>query len=83
MYHYIPALMVGVLLASFAMEGMWALAARAPRGRVALARAAAGLVSAACFGLVAAAFWYWCIPFGYGERLDWNVAQARKWNSKW
>lgn len=86
-YHYIPALMVAVLLAAYALEAAWcaavALSPPASQRRAAL-KGAATLLTLAWFGVVAAGFWYWCIPFGYGQsRLPWDQVQARKWNAKW
>ena len=87
MYHYIPALMVCVLLAAYTLEGVWCAAvafSRPGSGRRAALKAGAVLLSLAWFGVVAWGFWYWAIPFGYGQsRLPWEEVQARKWNPKW
>ncbi len=87
MYHYIPALMVAVLLAAYALEGAWcaatALSKPGSARRAGFKALAAGL-SLAWFGVVAWGFWYWAIPFGYGQtRLSWEEVQKRKWNHKW
>jgi amino acid transporter len=80
-YHYIPALMVAVLLTALAVEWLWA---RAGAGRAHAAfRLAAPAITAATYGVVIAGFVYWGIPFGYGVRLPWEGVQARKWNPKW
>jgi dolichyl-phosphate-mannose--protein O-mannosyl transferase len=77
-YHYIPALMVGVLLYATALEALWAAA-----GRSALAKRAAALVTLLCFASVAAGFWYWGIPYTYGMKISAEQNAARKWVSKW
>lgn len=78
-YHYIPALMVAVLLTALALEGVWAWAGTATGSK----RSAAALITLACYGLVTAGFWYWGLPYAYGIRLDYAQNQARQWNHKW
>ena len=77
-YHYIPALMMGVLLYALALEAVWAAA-----GKSRAARAAATILTIACFASVAFGFWYWGFPYTYGHKLTGEENAARKWNSKW
>lgn len=82
-YHYIPALMVGVLLTSLAVQFLWARATAPAGTRSAAWRFIAPAVTVAAFAIVSAAFYYWCLPYGYGMRLSWEQHQARKWVAKW
>ena len=77
-YHYIPALMVGVLL--FALSVDWLMAVVGGRARQ---RALAALLAAALFTTVAFAFYYWNVPFGYGYRITPEQTKARLWSRKW
>ena len=78
-YHYIPALMVGVLLFATSLDaflraaglggGFWKQGGRA--------------VAFILFLIVTYAFIYWGIPFAYGYKLGVKYMQARLWNKKW
>lgn len=76
-YHYVPALMVGVLLIGFAVEAAWAVAGRLGRRSLALA------LSVAWFAAVTWAFWYWGFPYAYGIKISPAEDAARKWRSRW
>ncbi len=76
-YHYIPALMQGVLLFATAAEGMvrfGGVLGGAPR----LASRAALL---ALYALVLAGFLYWGLPYGYGYKISprQNAARMCEW----
>ena len=77
-YHYIPALVVGVLL--FALSVDWLLSVVGGRAR---ARVLAALIAAALFATVAFAFYYWNVPYGYGYRITPEQNKARLWSRKW
>ena len=62
-YHYIPALMQGVLLFAVAVEGLLRFS------RVAGWGGAGRAAVAALFGVVLAGFWYWGIPYSYGYKI--------------
>ena len=85
-YHYMPALMVGAMLLALSMEAVWAWAARAAAADAAAQRARAAValaVSAAAFGLVTAAFFYWGLPYTYGLKISHAQHEARMWMQKW
>jgi dolichyl-phosphate-mannose--protein O-mannosyl transferase len=76
-YHYIPALLMGVQLVVFVCH----VAVRWSRltGRPAIGTA----LVASVYLLAGAGFWYWGIPYAYGTPLTWEQHQARKWISTW
>ena len=77
-YHYVPALMVGVLL--FALCVDWVVAVFGGRGR---GGGLAALFAGALFFVVAAGFWYWGVPFAYGYKIGAEETKARLWSKKW
>jgi dolichyl-phosphate-mannose--protein O-mannosyl transferase len=78
LYHYTPALLVGVLLVATCADRAWAWAAS--RGQA--HRALVGLACAALAATVAAGFWYWGV-FVYGVPLSHGEVQKRYWLPKW
>lgn len=78
-YHYIPALMVGVLLFATSLEVL--LRAATVRGKCStfLAR----LLTTFLFIIVLWAFWYWGVPYSYGYKISQRGNAARLWNKKW
>jgi len=83
-YHYNPALLIGVLLLAALVDAAWAAAAalRTPAGRQGGARAV-GALAAAVAAVAVAGFAYWGIPYVYGIKLSPEAALARKWRSAW
>jgi dolichyl-phosphate-mannose--protein O-mannosyl transferase len=77
-YHYIPALMVGVLLFALSVDFLLAVV-----GGRAKARVLAALIAAALFATVAFAFYFWNVPYGYGYRISPEQGKARLWSRKW
>ena len=77
-YHYVPALMVGVLLWALSLDWVLALVG----GRARRTRVAAG-VAGALFLVVGAAFWYWGLPYAYGYKISAEANRARLWSKKW
>ncbi len=80
-YHYIPALIMGIQLTALMCDAVLQAAAQAPR-RPAASAAAAFLV-AVLFTVSGAGFVYWALPWAYGLPLDRQGAVARKWLARW
>lgn len=78
-YHYIPALMVGVLLFATSMEGFL----RTAKLHGGWSHRGGLLIAIVLFLIVSYAFVYWGIPFAYGYKLSVRALQARLWNKKW
>jgi dolichyl-phosphate-mannose--protein O-mannosyl transferase len=86
LYHYTPALLIGILLAATCVDAAWAWAyalgakraAEHPNRRLAVAIGTALLALAAGAG-----FYYWGLPSVYGLKLTHEQAQARKWREGW
>jgi len=78
-YHYNPALLVGVLLLATVLDAAWAAAVAGRRRQGAAAAALAAAVAAGA----AAGFVYWGLPYVYGVRLSPAAAAARKWRDNW
>jgi dolichyl-phosphate-mannose--protein O-mannosyl transferase len=79
-YHYIPALLVGMQFTVFVCD--IALRWTATAGRPML-RAVVVACVAAVFVIVAWGFYYWGLPYAYGFPLSHDQHQARRWISKW
>jgi dolichyl-phosphate-mannose--protein O-mannosyl transferase len=79
-YHYIPALMVGVLLFAFALEAVWGWAGRS---KSAAPTRVAQLITVALFSLVSFGFYFWGLPFAYGLRISPADSRARLWSDRW
>ena len=76
MYHYIPALMVGMMVTAFALDRLEVAARRAGWAMPSVATYAVAAV-------VAAGFLYWGLPDVYGYPLTQEQRAARQWNAKW
>jgi dolichyl-phosphate-mannose--protein O-mannosyl transferase len=76
-YHYIPALLMGVQLVVFVchVAASWSRLAGRPMVGTALV---ATVYAVAGWGFV-----YWGIPYGYGIPLTWEQHQARRWLPTW
>lgn len=75
-YHYVPALMVGMLLVATALEYLLRSPVKATRER------AYGLVLG-MYAIVFVSFCYFNLPSAYGMELTHDQVEARKWNPKW
>jgi hypothetical protein len=87
-YHYIPDLLVGILLLSLCVDTLWAWAlprgGRAPVAPIAASRARLVAVLCGILGVAAAVgYAYWGIPFVHGMRLTDDEERAREWHEKW
>ena len=80
-YHYNPALLIGVLLLATLLDAGWAAAERA-RARAG-ARATVAALAVAVAGVAIAGFVYWGVPYVYGVRVSPEGALARRWRSGW
>ncbi len=78
MYHYVPALMVGMMLTCFCVDRLRVIiAAAGGRGFV------RWLPIIATGGVVIAGFLYWGLPEVYGYPLTPAEREARQWVAKW
>eukprot|EP00301_Raphidiophrys_heterophryoidea_P005661 c12354_g1_i2.p1 GENE.c12354_g1_i2~~c12354_g1_i2.p1 ORF type:complete len:400 (+),score=106.90 c12354_g1_i2:511-1710(+) len=75
-YHYIPALLVGILIAGLGVDDL-VRAASSPRRLAGVV-----LLLAALMAGVALVFWYF-LPFTYGNSLTDSERQAHKWWYDW
>ena len=82
-YHYVPALLMGVLLFAVAVEALLRFGRVLGGARGAGWRVASQAAVVALFAVVLAGFVYWGVPYGYGYKISPRQHAARMWNKKW